>query len=232
MPARGTASDIEPAGRRIRGLDATERRAQRRQQLLDATLDLVATRGYTATSIEQICQTAYVATRSFYELFDSKEACYLALFEQMTQGIEDRMVAALGEAPDDEQEAGRLLVTAFAHALVDDPRIARASFGEGAGISSAVEQRRRANRRWGADFLVGVWQQFGVTAGADGVERIHTIAVGVIGGMFDLVVDWLHETGAGSDAAHEPSDAEVDALVGNLTDFYELVRDGMASRSG
>jgi AcrR family transcriptional regulator len=175
-----------------------------------------------------------VATRSFYELFDSKEACYLELFEQITQEIVDRMRAALDEAPDDEQAAGRDLVVAFAHALIDDPRAARASFGEGAGVSSTVEQQRRANRRWAADFLVDVWQRYGVTEG-DGKARrarVHTIAVGVIGGMFDLVVDWLHDTGAGSDPDHAPSDTEVEALIGSLTDFYELVRDGMASQGG
>jgi len=217
------------AGRRIRGLDPAERRAQRRQQLLDAALELIATRGYNNTSIEQICQTAYVATRSFYELFDSKEACYLALLGQISEDLVDRMVAALGELPPDQPEATRALVATFAHALVDDPRIARASFGEGAGISPAVERRRRANRRWAAGFLVDVWERYGLATARTPAERshVHRIAVGVIGGLFDLVVDWLHDT----DTSAEPTETEVDALIRDLTDFYELVRDGMVSRS-
>jgi len=233
-PTPSTPSSTPPSttGRRIRGLDADERRAQRRQALLDAALDLIATRGYASTSIEQICQTAYVATRSFYEQFDGKEACYLALLQQMAQDIADRMVAALDDAPDDERAAGRALLRAFAHALVDDPRIARASFGEGAGISTAVEHQRRVNRRWAAGFLVDVWQRYDVTSGrgAKGAS-VRRVAVGVIGGMFDLVVDWLHDTevaAAGSVAGSAP---DVDVLIRDLTDFYELVRDGMASRS-
>lgn len=208
-------------GRRIRGLDAEERRAQRRRQLLDAALELFATKGYASTSIEQICQTAYVATRGFYEVFDGKEACYLALLEQVAGEIGDRMLEALdlafAEAPADDRAGGRALLAAFAHALVDDPRVARASFGEGAGVSSAVEAQRRANRRWAAGFLVDVWRRYGIAVPDDAARHV---AVGVIGGLFDLVVDWLHD-GSG----------DVDDLVRDLTAFYELVRDGMASRS-
>lgn len=222
--ARGTIP-----GRRIRGLNAEERKAQRRQQVLDAMLDLVAERGLANTSIEQICQTAYVATRSFYELFDSKEACYLALLEQMTQEISDRVVAAL-DGVDDAEGATDAVLSAFAHALVDDPRIGRASFGQAAGVSTAVEGQRRANRRWAAEFLEGVWRRYGVigpgtkkVGGAD----VHRVAVGVIGGLFDLVVDWLHDTDAADADGMAP---DVDALIGDLTAFYGLVRDGMASR--
>jgi len=46
---------------------------------LTAAFELFARDGYVNTSIEQICQTAYVGNKAFYELFDSKEDCYLAL---------------------------------------------------------------------------------------------------------------------------------------------------------
>jgi AcrR family transcriptional regulator len=228
--ARGTI----PTGRRIRGLDADERRAQRRQQVLDAALELIASRGYANTSIEQICQTAYVATRSFYELFDSKEACYLALLEQLTREISEKVVAALDDAPDDGDAATDALLSAFAHALVDDPRVGRASFGEAVGVSTAVERQRRANRRWGAAFLEDVWRRYGVIGRGSkiGDADVHRVAVGVIGGLFDLVTDWLHDADTTEDTDAGKTDAapDVDTLVRDLTDFYRVVRDGMTSR--
>jgi AcrR family transcriptional regulator len=221
--------------RRIRGLDAGERREQRRRQLLDAALDLFAEQGYASTSIEQVCQTAYVGTKSFYELFDSKEACYLALLERTSQEISDRVVAALDEAPDDERRATRLLLGAFAHALVDDPRIARTTFGGAAGISPAIERQRRVNRRWSAGFLEEVWARYGVATPSTGAEhrRLHRLAVGTIGGLFDLVVDWLHDAEAavdagGSTATPNADTPDVDALIDDLTAFYGVVRDGLA----
>jgi len=81
-----------------------------------------------------------VGTKSFYEVFESREACYVALLDRVTDRIGATMVAALRDALADETEAGRVLLSAFAHALVDDPRLARATFGEAPGISRAVEE--------------------------------------------------------------------------------------------
>jgi AcrR family transcriptional regulator len=215
-------------GRRIRGLDADERRQRRRQQLLDAALDLVATKGFANTSIEQICQTAYVGTKGFYELFESKEDCYLALLRQIADDVMAQMHAALDEASDetpddgDEDATAERLIRTFAHALVDDPRIGRAAFGESAGISAAVERQRRLNRRVAAEFLQDLWRRGGVTD-----DRSHrhpdlsTVAIGVVAGLFDLVADWLHDA--------DPAHPDLDALVANLTAFYTTARRGLTA---
>jgi len=213
-------AEVRTGGRRIRGLDAHQRQARRRADLLEATLELVATKGYANTSIEQICQTAFVGTKSFYEIFDSKEACYLALLEETSRQISERVVAALDDAPEDEDATARLLITAFAHAVVDDPRIARATFGQAPGISPAVEEQRRANRRWAAEFVVDLWRRFGLGDRHD--VALDRVAVGVVGGLFDLVADWLHDVG------DETSGAS-DTLIDELTTFYGLVRRGLTA---
>ena len=213
--------ETEEKGRRIRGLDAGERRAQRRRQLLDSALELFAAQGYQNTSIEQICQTAYVSTKSFYELFDSKEACYLALLQQLSEQIEARMQETLQAGPSGLDD----IVAAFAHALVDDPRIARVTFGAAGGVSPAVERQRRVNRRWAASFVEAVWKQYDVTPPRRrGARRLdlHRIAVGTIGGMFDLVADWLHDS--------DPADpAHVATLIADLTAFHRIVCAGITA---
>ena len=203
-------------GRRIRGLDADQRRTRRREDLLAAALDLFANTGYPNTTIEQICQAAYVGTKGFYEIFDSKEACYIALLRQVSATIEARMVAVLHDAPDGEAEATGMLLAAFAHALVDDPRYARVTFGQAGGISPAVERQRRENRRWAAGFLTSVWRRYG--AASD--PRVERVAIGVIGGLFDLVADWLLDADPADPAAR-------DALLADFTAFYRAVRAGL-----
>jgi AcrR family transcriptional regulator len=203
----------ERTGRRIRGLDADQRRAQRRDDLLAAALDLFAAAGYPNTSIEQICQAAFVGTKGFYEIFDSKEACYLALLRQVSATIEARMVAALRTLPADEPAATDVLLSTFAHALVDDPRFAKVTFGQAGGISAAVERQRRVNRRWAADFLTSVWQRDGTPAD----PSRYRVAIGVIGGLFDLVADWMLDPG------------EPDSLIADLTVFYQAVRRGLSA---
>jgi AcrR family transcriptional regulator len=218
----GTAGAVT-TGRRIRGLDADQRQAQRRQQLLDAALALIASQGYANTSIEQICQTAYVGTKGFYELFDSKESCYLALLDETIGRVGERMVAALRQAPADEDEAIRALAGTFAHAVADDPRVARATFGQTGSISPAVDRYQREARRWGAHFIEHAWRRYGLVCPP--AEELHPVAVGVVGGSLDLVVDWLHDQ---DDQGHPPGD--IDALIDALTGFHTLVRAGLASR--
>jgi len=210
------------AGRRVRGLDADQRREQRRDQLLATAMELFATRGYQSVSIEQICQTAYVSTKSFYELFDSKEACYLALLQQVSEQIEARMQDVLQAEPAGMDD----LVAAFAHTLVDDPRIAHVTFGEASGISRAVERQRRVNRRWAASFLETAWKQYGVAPSRRSRRLdVHRIAVGTIGGLFDLIADRLHD----SDPAEA---ADVATLIADLTAFHRIVCAGLAASRG
>jgi AcrR family transcriptional regulator len=211
------------AGRRIRGLDPEQRREQRRHQLLGAALELFATHGYAATSIEQICQSAYVGTKGFYEFFTSRESCYIALLHEVTERIESQMTELLATVPDDQEAAERVLVTGFAHTLIDDPRVAMVTFGAGRAISPQVERQRRANRRWAASFVHMVWARHGVIPAGPGLD-LHRISVGLIGGLFDLVSDWLLDA--------DPRDqAAVDSLINDLLAYYGAVRAGVLAQT-
>ncbi|POM27374.1 putative DNA-binding transcriptional regulator [Actinomadura rubteroloni] len=205
-----------PRGRRIRGLDAEQRREQRRRQLLESALELCAAHGYHNVSIEQLCQHAYVGTKSFYEIFPSREDCYIALVGWISEQIMGEMTAHRATAPPDAPDAERALIAAFAHALVDDPRRALVTFGQASGVSPAVERLRRANRRWAAEFVERFWRDSG-TVGPD--ADVHRITIGLVGGLFDLVADWL--------LADDPA---VDTLIEDLQAFYTAVRTGVAAR--
>ena len=183
--------------------------------MLDAALDLFAEHGYLGTSIEQICQRAYVGTKSFYEVFDSRESCYVALLRRIVEQTTAHMVRLLEGAPDDEREATRILIEAFAHWFVDDVRLAKVTFGEGSAITPAAERQRRANRRWAAEFIESIWQRYGGGSG-----RTRGVAVGVVGGLFEIVADWVHD----ADVADENA---VATLIHDLISFYSATRAGM-----
>ncbi|AUG75286.1 TetR family transcriptional regulator [Kitasatospora sp. MMS16-BH015] len=208
-------------GRRIRGMDAEQRRAQRRHQLLEAALELFAAQGYANTSIEQLCQQAFVGTKGFYEIFESREACYVALLREVTTRLEARLTQELAAAPPDPYKGEWQLVTAFAHALVADPRLAQVTFGQGGAVSPAVERQRRANRRWAAAFVERTWRQYAGRPLRRNIDP-HPIAIGLVGGMFDLVSDWLLDA--------DPRDpAQVATLVRDVQGFYEAVRAGVST---
>lgn len=216
------SADGAQGSRVIRGLDAEQRRAHRREQLLTAAFELIARDGYANTSIEQICQTAYVGTKAFYEAFDSKEDCYLVLLRQVAERTETLAVAALEEAGDlTDEELERLLVSVFVHALVDDPRVAVIAFGECAGISPRVERVRRENRNWTALFIEALWHR-GSWLPPSADFDFHALAVSTVGGLFEGVADWLQPPDGGSRAS-------VDALIASLTRFVSVVRLGIAA---
>jgi AcrR family transcriptional regulator len=217
-------------GRVIRGLTAEQRKAERREQLLDAALDLIAAHGYLGTSIEQICSTAYVGTKSFYEVFDNREDCYVALLQRTSERLMADMMAVAARAEGNERQAVPGIVAAFAHALLDDPRVAKVTFGQAGGISKTVERQRRTNRRWAAGFLEQIWERY--DKAPDSAEALdldetdlrtrHAIAIGLVGGLFDLIADWL------LDADPFVPD-QVESLIEDLTSFYITVRRGLAT---
>lgn len=189
-----------------------------------AAFELFARDGYANTSIEQICQTAYVGNKAFYELFDSKEDCYLALLREMAEQTQQRVAQALRDSVG-EKDVVRLVMSVFVHALVDDPRIAVVGFGECAGISPRVEAQRREHRRWAADFIEAFWRSRDAAGGADhaGMDY-HALAVAAIGGLFETIADWLS-----TDGVHQP--ATVDKLVTDLAAFTLVVESGIAART-
>jgi AcrR family transcriptional regulator len=213
-------------GRTIRGLDAEQRRAERREQLLDAALKLFAANGYINTSIEMICSTAYIGTKSFYEVFTNREDCYLALLRRTSERLQEQVAGQAVQAIGNERETAPKLIHIFAHALLDDPRVAKVTFGMAAGISPLVERQRRANRRWAAGFLEQLWEMYdGPPTGpevADQRAMRHSVAIGLVGGLFDLISDWLLD-------ADLTKPDQIEKLIDDMTAYYIVVRRGLTT---
>lgn len=64
-------------------LPQTQAAQKRRAQLEEALLALMRTRGYTQTTVTDICREAGIPRRTFYHYFDSKEAVLRAVVEDM-----------------------------------------------------------------------------------------------------------------------------------------------------
>ncbi len=211
----GMTSEPTRTPRVIRGLDAEQRRAQRREALLAAALDRFASDGYVNTTIEQLCQAAFVSTKSFYEVFSSREDVYKALFTEMSGQLRDEMAGRLGELSDDETETTRRMLVAFITSLMSDPRRARVLYGAWRAITPDIELLRRENRLWAAEFIEGIWRHYGIRGDH------HSIAVAVVGGLFDLITLWLID----GDPADE---GQIAALIDSATRFYTAVRRGLS----
>lgn len=65
-----------------------------RRRLLSAIGELVADEGLEGASVGQICKRAGVSRRTFYEIFEDREACLLAAFEEAVQRIAENVLPA------------------------------------------------------------------------------------------------------------------------------------------
>jgi TetR/AcrR family transcriptional regulator, transcriptional repressor for nem operon len=86
-----------------------------RRRLLEAGLDLVHARGFTASGVKDITDAAGVPKGSFYAYFPSKEALAEAILEHYWSDIETRLLPIL-----DEDGLAQERITRFFHALADD----------------------------------------------------------------------------------------------------------------
>jgi AcrR family transcriptional regulator len=103
--------------------------AHQRERLFEATVDLVAKRGYRNTSLDQIVKAARVGYVAFYDLFESKEDCFLAAFDR----IAEETAEALSRAVAGEEEWPRQMAAALGCLLdivVADPKRARIALVE------------------------------------------------------------------------------------------------------
>ncbi len=80
-----------------------------REKLLHAGLALMLSKGYAATTVEEICAAAGVSKGSFYHAFDSKEALGLAILDDWFQ----RQMDAYGKGPHREIRDPRARALAF-----------------------------------------------------------------------------------------------------------------------
>jgi AcrR family transcriptional regulator len=210
------------AGRRIRGLEPEERRQERRRQLLDSAFHLFAAQGYARTSIEQICQGAYVGFKGFYDEFVTKEALFLVLYGEQVERITTAVAAVI--PGDDLMGSGvRQLLDAFVRAVLDDRRVAQVLFIEAAGLSPAVEATRRATYRSFAEFLWAVWAGSGLVRDklpAEGFDN-HRLPLGMVGAIVELMVDWL------VDPPSDHHDDEIKALVDDLEVYCRVMLSGL-----
>jgi AcrR family transcriptional regulator len=123
-----------------------------RARLLEAMVRAVAEKGYEQTTVADAVRLARVSRGTFYELFESKEACLLAAYRVGNEVLEERIDAAIHEAGDWREEL-RLGLRTYLHALDEDPLFARVSLIEASVVWSERDAvLRRFAARYGKTF--------------------------------------------------------------------------------
>ncbi|TQF66437.1 TetR/AcrR family transcriptional regulator [Rhodococcus spelaei] len=99
-------------------------RAQTRERLLVAALDVFADEGFGRSTVEQVCERAGFSRGAFYSNFDSLDELFLAMWEQrsaaMLDGIRNAVTTAESDAATEPFDLDRAAARILAAIPVED----------------------------------------------------------------------------------------------------------------
>lgn len=128
--------------------DATGRQGahvseMQRHRLLSAIVEVLGVHGLEGATVARICKRAGVSRRTFYDLFDEREACFLAAFELALGQLAERV----GPAYLSERnwcQGVRAALVALLECFDEDPGVARLCLVETLKGQPEVLERRQA----------------------------------------------------------------------------------------
>ena len=163
-----------------------------RRRLLDALAACVAEDGYRATTVADIVRRARTSRRTFYQHFEDKEACFLALLSDANQGLIREVTAAVDPKAPWELQV-RQAITAYLTTVETQPALALSWIRDlpSLGVRAHTLQRDML------EGFVAVVQALSGTeelkaAGIPPVPR--PIAIIMLGGLRELIA-WTVEDG-------------------------------------
>jgi AcrR family transcriptional regulator/DNA-binding MarR family transcriptional regulator len=112
-----------------------------RRRLLLAFADVLAEDGLEAAGVGRVCKRAGVSRRTFYDLFDGREACFVAVVDHATERLSQRALPAYADR-DDWRERIRAALAAVLHFFDSEPALARACVVETLKAGAEVAERR------------------------------------------------------------------------------------------
>jgi len=130
--------------------------ADQRRRILKATADLIAERGYQATTAEMIIRRAKVGYGTFYKHFEGKEACLLHLFDRSVERSERRLQTVYETQAGDWPQKIAAVVAALFEDIRAEPAVARICLVEAPTAGeAAVARYDAAVRRFEPFFAPG-----------------------------------------------------------------------------
>lgn len=175
------------APRTYGGASAEERRSRRRAALLDATLDVVATKGVMGLGVKAVCAAAGLNDRYFYQEFGDCDEALMALYDHLILEATGAFAVVFATTEADADTRLRACVAAAVDFVTLDPR--RGQFL----IESQATEQLRAKRQQLVAALAAVLLSgrplLGDAAPSEQYGRL--MALTVMSGGLELGAMWL-----------------------------------------
>jgi AcrR family transcriptional regulator len=181
--ARAELTGLRQSRRLPSGHDVSRGQVEeiQRSRLLAAAAATIDEVGYEQTSVQRITGRARISRRTFYELFGNRDACLVALIDEVVDRIE-RELAASGLERLAWRERVRGGLWAILSFLDEEPVLARICVVQALGGGPRVLERREQILAR----LAAVLNE-GRSEGTRGVQCTLVTAEGLVGGAFGVV---------------------------------------------
>ncbi len=179
------------AGRVYAGENPAERIARRRQQFMDAGLQIFGSTGYRTATVRQLCRQAELTDRYFYESFDTMEDLLIAVYRQQFDQLQQVVLAKLMDAEPGSDVMST--VRAGLDALFDmasDPCVARVCWLEVLGVSPRVDETYMRTFTGFADLVINFARQRFPHWQIDDDEA-RMLGLALIGAVSQTVTHWV-----------------------------------------
>jgi AcrR family transcriptional regulator/DNA-binding MarR family transcriptional regulator len=153
-----------------------------RSRLLVGAVGAIEEHGYGAVTVAQITARARVSRRTFYELFDDREACLAALLEDVLSTLEEELTST-GLEGLEWRERVRSALSAILSYFDREPALARVCVVEALrGGQQLLGRREEILKR-----LAGALDEGRTVAGQRGRDCSPLTAEGLVGAAFGIV---------------------------------------------
>jgi len=177
-----------------------------RQRLLDGLALVLCERAWADLTIADVVAAAHVSRRTFYEHFDGKEACLLALCERLSEEVMGVIAAGYDPQGDWVQELEKV-TAAYLHNLQQRPALVRALYLEMLTLGpKGLAVRRRISERFTQFLMMQVELSRLKEPGKRPLSP--ALATAVIGGINELIVQAIEQDRADRLVALQPTISE------------------------
>src|ERR1700744_2788348 len=167
---------------------ATVSARARRERLIDAMAASIEEKGYRDTTVADVVRLARTSRRSFYEHFEDRDACLLALFDATNDAMMPRVAKTFDPALSLDAQVDAA-VDGYISSVTEQPTLFASFVRELPGLGQAGAQRSGAALERFATTLVALVDEAG-RAQPGVVRRPLTMdtALIIVGGLRELLV--------------------------------------------
>ncbi len=164
-----------------------------RERLIAAMAASIDAKGYRETTVADVVRIAHTSRRTFYEHFDDREACFLALFDALNDATMEQIAAAVHpDSPLGEQVDHAL--DAYFDSILTQPALYQSFVRELPGLGQAGADRQTAVIERFARLLVGLVESGRREQPEIGLRPLTMdIAIMIVGGLRELAVISLQQ---------------------------------------